>query len=139
MQAQCQILRKSKPLMAAKILTARPTRRQTLRAKMQRSRVPFVISQPMHGGGSSTCPSKYLTKCGSISIVNTAHLNVKLIIANNPTPAIDDIIKVHIFFHNEIYAFDHSLTYHMFAHLIKFSIKDIVLCIGNSISRDKNF
>ena len=125
--------------MAAKSFHSATCRKQTLEEKCKRIGFQCVISQPMHGGDLSTCPSRNITKCGSISIVNTAHSNINLIISNNATHAIDDIIKVHSFFHNEIYAFDHSLTYHMFAHLINFSIKDIILCIENSISRDKNF
>ena len=93
----------------------------------------------MHGGDLSTCPSRNIIKSGLISIVNTTHSNVKLIIAINATHAIDDNIKVHIFCHNEIYAFNLSLTYLMFAHFINFAIKDIILGFGNSISTDKNF
>ena len=81
--------------MAARSLTAQPAGKTNPRSQMQRIRVPFVVSQPMHGGGSSTCPSIKLTKCGSISIVNTAHSNIKIITANSATHAIDYIIKVH--------------------------------------------
>ena len=87
----------------------------------------------MHGGGWSTCPSKNLTKCGSIPIVNAAHPIMNYIIANNTNNAIDYVIKVHIISYNEIYAIDHSLTFHMIAHHINFTIDDIILCFGTSI------
>ena len=70
----------------------------------------LVISQPMHGGGWSTCPSKYLTKYGSSSIVNATHLNIKHIIANNTNHAIDL-----------------NITFHMIAHHVNFAIDDIIL------------
>ena len=73
---------------------------------MQRSRVTIILSQPTHGGGLSTCPSKNLTKCGSSSNVNAAHSILKLIIANNKNHAIDYIIIVHIIANNEIHAID---------------------------------
>ena len=109
--------------MAMKSFHTAAYRKQTLEEKCKRVGFLCVISQLLHGGDLSTCPSRNITNTGSISIVNTAHSNVKLIIANNATHAIDDIIKVHIFCHNEIYAFDHSLTYHMFAHLINLPSK----------------
>ena len=125
--------------MAAKSSHSTTCRKQTLEEKCKRVEFQCFISQPMHGGDLSTCHSRNITKCGPFSIVNTTHLNVKRIISNNATHAIDDIIKVHIFCHNEIYVFDLSLTDLMFSHVINFAIKDIILGFGNSISRDKNF
>ena len=87
----------------------------------------------MHGGGWSTCPSKNLTKCGSIPIVNAAQSIMNYIISNNTNNAIGYIIKVHIISHNEIYAIDHSLTFNLNAHHINLVIDDIILCFGTSI------
>ena len=52
--------------MAARSLIVQPTGRQTLRAKCQEVGFHFIISQPMHGGGGSTCPSKYLQSVGHV-------------------------------------------------------------------------
>ena len=84
--------------MAAKSFHNVAYKKQTLEAKCKRVGFRCVISQPMHGGDLSTCPCRNITKSGSISIVNTTHSNVKLIIANNATHAIDDIFKKFISF-----------------------------------------
>ena len=82
----------------------------------------------MHGGDSSTCPSRNITKSESISIVNLALLNIILSLpimqsmlstiflnssydCHNKNIAIDYIVKVLIIAHNEVYAFDLILSY----------------------------
>ena len=42
-----------------------------------------VLNQPMHGGDTSTCPSKFLIKSGLIPIVKLALSIEKHIIANH--------------------------------------------------------
>ena len=106
MQALVPMLKEEQASHGCKESHSAAYRKTNPRSKMQRSRVSFVISQPMHGGGWSTCPSKNLTKCGSIPIVNTAHPIMNYIIANNTNNAIDYIIKIHIIANNEIYAID---------------------------------
>ena len=56
---------------------------QTLEEKCKNIGFQCVISQPLHGGDSSTCPSRNIIKSGLISIVNPTLSNVKLVIANN--------------------------------------------------------
>ena len=51
-------------------------------------------------------PSKNLTKCGPIPIVNVAHPIMNYIISNNTNNEIDYIIKIQIIANNEIYAID---------------------------------
>ena len=70
---------RSKPLMAAK---SSHNAEQTLKEKWKNVGFHCVLSQPLHGGDSSTRPSGNIMKSGSISIVNPALQNVKLIIAN---------------------------------------------------------
>ena len=92
--------------MAARNFTAQCVGTQTLEEKCKRVGFHCVISQPMHVGGWTTCPSKNLTKRGSIPNVNAAHLMMNYIIANNEHNAIDYIIKTYIIANNEIYAID---------------------------------
>ena len=117
------------PLMAAKSFHSAAYRKQTLEEKCKRVGFQCVISQLLHGGDLSTCPSRNITKSVSISIVNPTHLNVNLslpimqsilsriiffivhIVCHNENIAIDYIVKVHIFVHIKIYAFDLSLLY----------------------------
>ena len=65
--------------------------RENPRKKMKERRVSLcVLNQPMHGGDSSTCLSRYLIKSGSIPIVNPALSFEKLIIANHIYHATND-------------------------------------------------
>ena len=78
LQTQYQWLRQSMPLMAAKSFHSAAYRKQTLEEKWKRVGFQCVISQLMHGGDLSTCPSRNITKSGSIYIVNPAHLNINV-------------------------------------------------------------
>ena len=51
---------------------------QTLEGKCKSIGFHCVLSQPLHGGDSSTCPSRNIIKSGSVSIVNIALSNVNL-------------------------------------------------------------
>ena len=63
---------------------------QTLERKCKNVGFHCVLSQPLHGGGSSTCPSRNLIKTGLIPIVNPAlsFENVSLPIMYSMLPTI---------------------------------------------------
>ena len=84
----------------------------------------------MLGGGWTTCPSKILTKCGSIPNVNAAHSMMNYIIANNEHNAIDYIIKTYIIANNEIYAIDLFTSSYDYIMSIMLWLKS---CFGTSI------
>ena len=51
---------------------------RTLEGKCKNIGFHCVLSQPLHGGDSSTFPSRNIIKSGSVSIVNPAFSNVNL-------------------------------------------------------------
>ena len=56
---------------------------QTLEREMKKIGFLYkLLNQPMHGGDSSTCPSRFSLSSGSINIV-LLHCQVKHIIAND--------------------------------------------------------
>ena len=69
---------RSRPLMAAMSLTVHHVGRQNLGAKFQGVGFHFIISQPMHGGGGSTCPSKYIQSVGHV-LMFTLHYRLKIL------------------------------------------------------------
>ena len=122
--------------MAAKSFHSAAYREQTLKEKYKRVGFRWVINQQMHGGDSSTCPSRNITKSGSISIVNPTHSNINLSLpimqsmlstifflnssyhCHNKNIAIDYIVKVLIIDHNEVYVFDHNYNIYVCPSII---------------------
>ena len=130
--------------MAAKRFHRATYREQTLK-KCLKVGFRWVLSQVLHGGDSSTCPSKNITKSGSISIVNPTHTNINLWFpimqsmfsmicffyssyhCHSKIIAIDYIVKVFIIAHNEVYVFDHSYNFYVFPSIIFNYVLEIVL------------